>query len=169
MSICFDLLMYQVKSVSTLRVLVLYTRTLNPSQKLVDLTTYIIQVYGPTWFRIKGRTDDSFLRLQLIKFRFQIFILYSQMWIWFLILVKIILIVNTGLNLSHIMNKLSYCILYQTHFISSRPEQLYYSNHPLTFHQCCGSGSVWIHFIWLDPFQTIRIQVAPKTNQNHVI
>ena len=32
-------------------------------------------------------------------------------------------------------------------------------------YQCCGSGSVWIRFIWPDPFQTIRIRiwVAPKT------
>ena len=55
--------MYQVKSVSAVRVLVLYTRTVNPSQKLVDLTTYIVQVYGPAWFRIKGRTDNSFFQI----------------------------------------------------------------------------------------------------------
>ena len=34
-----------------------------------------------------------------------------------------------------------------------------------SFKQCCGSGSVWIRFIWpdpdpdTDPFQTIRIRV----------
>ena len=44
----------------------------------------------------------------------------------------------------------------------------------LCFEQCFGSGSVsfgWIRIILpdLDPFQTIRIRVAPKTNQNHEI
>ena len=38
-----------------IRVLVLYTRTANPSNELCSLTQFIQQVYAPVWFRVKAK------------------------------------------------------------------------------------------------------------------
>lgn len=37
-----------------IRIMICDTRMLKPTQKLVKLTKYIVRVYSPTWFRIKG-------------------------------------------------------------------------------------------------------------------
>ena len=43
------------------RLLCLYTRKQNPSQKPTDIVKYIVQIYAPTWFPIKvsSKVADS--------------------------------------------------------------------------------------------------------------
>ena len=38
-----------------IRLLQLYTRTENPSDALVNIVTYIVKVYSPSWFKIKSK------------------------------------------------------------------------------------------------------------------
>jgi len=55
------------------KVLVLYTRTVEPPSVLVSLATFVQQVYGPMWFQIKSRPSFTsgavhlFSSMQLIK------------------------------------------------------------------------------------------------------
>ena len=52
-----------------IRLLILYTRTNNPSPGLVKISTFILQVYAPSWFCIKSNwhftSDPSNLFLQM--------------------------------------------------------------------------------------------------------
>ena len=56
-----------------IRVLVLYTRTAEPTRALVNLVIFIQQVYAPMWFRIKSRPAfvygavHQFRAMQLLK------------------------------------------------------------------------------------------------------
>ena len=53
-----------------IRLLILYTRTENPSQGLITLVTYIMQVYAPMWFILKKAssfTDAPFALFTWMK------------------------------------------------------------------------------------------------------
>lgn len=47
-----------------IRLLILYTRTANPSDGLKRIVTYVVQVYAVMWFRIKSNSKFTQVKLQ---------------------------------------------------------------------------------------------------------
>ncbi len=41
----------------SIRVLMIYTRSIKPSLKLIKLVKFVVKIYSPTWFRIKGASS----------------------------------------------------------------------------------------------------------------